>query len=569
MKKLLILSFCCILFTASFAENKQTVKSKPERVTVFRQGAQIYRSAKVNLKSGKNKVIFEGISPQINPQSLQVKCQGKFIMLDVKYNIKYPKPEPVKQVEIPAEIQKEMTDLEKQLVYLDFDLQTIKDRIQSLKKQKDILWKNNLMNNKGKSDSLPILKGAMDFFVEKADGIDLKIVEERKKEYELNLSKNKKTNRLNELRNYRQKNFPRKPTPPKIHQIIIDLSADYAVSGAVEISYLVNNAGWNPAYDIRAKDIKSKLNFTYKGLIYQNTGVEWKNVKLKVSTSNPNLNHNRPVMNPAYVSYYVPTPGRPSGYGYDWNNQRSVENLATVGTTNAKRPRKEKIQSNDMAEMPQVFQPATGIANVNQNATNVEFDVAKTHDIPSDGKAHTVLMKDYEIDAIYQYHAVPKLDKGAFLLAKVANWGILNLIAGNASLFLEDTYIGQSYINPATTADTLLLSLGRDEAITVKREKKECLTTSNFLKSKKTKHNTFEFTIRNNKNVAINIEVLDQIPLSKTEEIEVILVEAKEAEYNKDFGKITWDLTIEPGETKTFILTFEVKYPKNKQITGA
>ncbi|MBK8672310.1 MAG: hypothetical protein IPN93_04755, partial [Bacteroidetes bacterium] len=78
----------------------------------------------------------------------------------------------------------------------------------------------------------------------------------------------------------------------------------------------------------------------------------------------------------------------------------------------------------------------------------VEYDIETLQDIESDGKEHIIGVQEITLPAIYNYHSVPKLDCGAFLLARITDWGKYNLLAGEATIFFDDMYIGKSYLNP-------------------------------------------------------------------------------------------------------------------------
>src|SRR5207237_909520 len=118
-----------------------------------------------------------------------------------------------------------------------------------------------------------------------------------------------------------------------------------------------------------------------------------------------------------------------------------------------------------------------------ENQLSVDFDIQLPYSIPSDSKAHTVDVQSYNIPASYSYFAVPKLDKDAFLLARVTKWEELNLLPGNANIYFEGAYVGQSFIDPRNAKDTLDFSLGRDKKIVVMREKKKDLNSTKFIGS--------------------------------------------------------------------------------------
>ena len=136
------------------------------------------------------------------------------------------------------------------------------------------------------------------------------------------------------------------------------------------------------------------------------------------------------------------------------------------------------------------------------------------------------------------------------------------------NIFFEGMYIGRTYLNPEVTSDSLIISLGRDDRISVKRTMLKDYTSKKIVGSNKTELKGYEITLRNNKNQAVSLEVLDQIPLSKNKEIEVKVEEISGATYNADFGRLLWDVDLSPGESKKIRLVYSVKYPKDKQISG-
>jgi uncharacterized protein (TIGR02231 family) len=197
-----------------------------------------------------------------------------------------------------------------------------------------------------------------------------------------------------------------------------------------------------------------------------------------------------------------------------------------------------------------------------------EYNIEVLQDIPSDSKEHLVAMMEYKPDADFTYHTVPKLSDGAFLLAKVPDYGQYNLLPGQANLFFQGMYVGQSTINPVTTADTLLVSLGRDNKISVKRNQLKDFTKKQVIGGNIKETKGYEIFVRNNNVFPVDLEILDQIPISKNKEIEVQLEDNGGAEYIEDYGKLLWKLSLESGQTRNIRFVYSVKYPKDKKIRG-
>ncbi len=195
------------------------------------------------------------------------------------------------------------------------------------------------------------------------------------------------------------------------------------------------------------------------------------------------------------------------------------------------------------------------------------YDVKDEQTVLNNTKAQVIEYKTQDIPAVYEYHSVPKLDPSVFLLAKITDYGKYNLISGNANIFYKDTYIGQSYIDTKNIGDTLLLSLGRDEDISIKRLKPiDLKSEKKFFSDSRKERLGFEIVVKNNKNIPIEIEILDQIPVSRSKEIVVNLEEKGGADYNETYGKLSWKLTIPERKNKTVRFEYSVKSPKSKVV---
>src|SRR5690606_25436818 len=134
--------------------------------------------------------------------------------------------------------------------------------------------------------------------------------------------------------------------------------------------------------------------------------------------------------------------------------------------------------------------------------------------IPSDGKQHNVAVKTAQLNATYRYYTVPKLDRDAFLQARITGWEDLNLLPASTNIFYEGTYVGQGYIDVRNVKDTMNLSLGRDKKIVVRRERDKELRTVKTIGSNVKETYVYKISVRNTRNKAIDVVVMDQVPIS-------------------------------------------------------
>jgi uncharacterized protein (TIGR02231 family) len=552
MKKSFIVAF---MFMVSFANasTEKSVKSTVKKVTVFTQGAQVFRTSVVNLSPGITNLVFSGLSPNINVSTLQAGGKGSFIILDVKHQVKYPEPPDDSEEKLPVAILREIKLIEDSLQEQSFNWEDLSENKNALMLEKNMILKNKLAQGEGKSDSLAMLKQAMEFFRIKLADINSQLIKIKRQEQRILTDKTRMTDRLNKLKAYKSNEGPEKKYEP-IHQVVVTVSAEEPSEGLVEINYAVSNAGWIPTYDLRAGSSASPIQLTYKASVYQNTGEEWNNVKLKLSTSNPNRSSYKPSLPAWYINYYFP--------------RRELAG-STEAAPGAAVNRMMKAQMDANEERLDDLSAAQSSANYTQlieTMTNVEFNIDLAYSIPSDGIHHTVAVKDEKLPAKFYHFLVPKLEREAFLVAKVTGWETLNLLPGKATVFFEGTYVGQTMLNPAVLNDTLELALGRDNGITVSRTKLPEDDKSKLLGSEITKTITYELKVKNNKSGKVNLVIEDQIPLTQNKEIKIELHNKSSAEYNQTTGLLTWDTVMNTKENKSIKFSYSVTYDKDKKI---
>lgn len=210
---------------------------------------------------------------------------------------------------------------------------------------------------------------------------------------------------------------------------------------------------------------------------------------------------------------------------------------------------------------------ALGVVNIPTSdvytPTTYSYEIEMPYTIPDDGKTYMVDIKEQSIAADYIYKAVPKLDKEAYLTARITGWEDYNLLDGQANLYFEGTYIGQTLLSTSTAEDTLQISLGRDKSVVINRTKLKDLSKRTFLGDKRIATRAFEISVRNNKKQPINIAVEDQFPVSTQKEIEVDKQEYKDASLEEATGKLTWNLQIAPATERKVGLKYAIKYPKD------
>ena len=542
MKKILLLLgtiWTCNANAQQIVE--KNVSSKIKQVRVFLTQAEINNVAQVSIGAGTSTLVFEELPAKLQQQSLQVNAKGAITIMAVKHRINYLKSQA-------------KTDKIKKL---EQDLEGLQDALNSLQVQKKIYQEEEAMilaNKQVGGDQTGVsaqkLKEIADFYRQRLGEVNQKVLE---------LNKQIKQNQEKEQQTRRQINEENAQANKPSSEVLVTVKADAPVTANFEVSYIVPDAGWQPIYDIRSKDTKSSAQLIYRANVYQNTGLDWNNVQISLSSGNPSIGGNKPELAVWYVSQFV-------GASYGYSNMRSAD----ARKLEAVSQRAIKPTDIDRGGVELEDKPSETVADfttVQENTLATEFEIALPYTIPSDGKPQLVDVQKFDMTTIYSYGSAPKLDRDAFLTARLVDWEKYNLVSGKANVYFEGAFVGETYLNARNTKDTLVVSLGRDKKVIIEREQIKDLTTKKKLSSHIKEEFAFEIRIRNTKKEKIVIRLEDQIPISNNSKIEVELLEATGAKADPVSGKLTWKLEVNPSETKILKLRYSIRYPKDMQVT--
>lgn len=536
MKKIIIL-LVLLINLSMFAQT--AIDSEIKLVTVFKQQAEVTREVQVNLITGTQEIILTGISTRINPSSLQTQIRESGItLLSVKYERNYLLPK--KNNPEIEKLQEKLQSLEEELSWIVDQKTILHGTLQVLNKNQDLGGESGFTPNQ---------------VIELANAYKTKSLEIRKEVNTLLKQVKKITKEKKKIKNQLNEKNAKFNTPSG--NIVMKIDAKSPKRVALKCTYAVSNAGWTPLYDLRSSGITKNVKLNYKANVHQNTGQDWTNVVMVISTGNPSQNNNRPILSPLYAQVYE-------------NN--IAKNLPKRSyRSKAKKESIQPIQSNMMAEVVVEDEYRDGFnynAAVTTNQINIAFKISNKQEVKSDGKNNLVALASYELDTKYIYHAVPKISSGAYLLAKVSDWGKHNLESGEANIFFEGAYIGKIYINTQVTTKELLVSMGRDNGIIVERKPIKEYKSSKFIGTNKKETFGYDIIVKNKKTVPIEIEVLDQIPVSQNKQIKIELEGKGNAVYKSEIGKLLWRMNIKPQQTVKDRFVYSVKYPKKETITG-
>ncbi len=612
-----------LIFSNVFSQEilEKEVQTEVNGVTVFLDGAQIVRQKVVDLPKGKSVIKFINLSPFIDAKSVQVKAEGEVTVLSVNHQQNY-----LDKMEKSAEL----TALEKRLetiedkIKLEYTyLAIIKDELLFLQENRDIGGKNEQV-------SVTNLQQASDFYSNRLTSLKMKEIERNKTLKSLNEQKTDLHNQINTLTSKKEyptgeilvkvdaqqtKKYSLELTylvgnagwfpsydirakninepvqliykanvkqDTKVDWSNVKLkfsSADPNVSGvAPELqTYFLNYNSLPPTYKLSANSVRGKVMDNHgEALPGANVVVEGTTIGTvtdfdgNYSITIPNHSSQLTFSFIGFTSKTLPISNAVMNITLE-EDEMDLEEVVVVGygsTSNVSEALSGKVAGVHIDKSMKIrgtSSLAIPTAQV-ENQTTVDFEIHTPYTIKSDNKNYTVDMAFYNLPAFYQYYCVPKVDKDAFLIANIVDWEKYNLLEGEANVFFEETYVGKTLMDVRYASDTLEISLGRDKKVSVNREKIKDFTDKQFIGNKKEETRAWKTTVKNNKNQAIYMIILDQVPVSTIEEIEVNIQNISGAQQNSETGEVKWEFELKPNDKKEFELKYSVKYPKYRNL---
>lgn len=544
MNKKQAIALLLLIGTFAFAQKPIFTTAKVKAATVYFNAAELSQTANATLPAGASEIVIKNVAVDLNESSVQIGAPAGVMVLSVQFTNNY-----ISEYEIDTK-SPSLKIVRDSIVLVQKEIQKVNNIINSETKTIELLDKNQQISGVNSGLNVTELMKMVDYYKNKQVEIANNINNLSEKQQKLNETLQKLNNKLEVNANKEEKTSSGK--------LILQVMNQTAGVIPFDISYLTNNATWTPFYDLRAESVTSPINMMYKAQVVQNTGIDWKKVKLTLSSGVPNQNNQAPMLS----SWFLRNNIVQANYGY---SQKSKMNQLQGRVAGLAVDQEYKKSEDEVMAAPVLAESSVSdYTTVEENQLNVSFDIDIPYDILSNGKVHSVSLKEIKLPASYKYYAVPKAENEAFLLAEIADYSKYNLLRGEANIIFEGMYVGKTFIEPSQTSDTLNLSMGRDKKVSIKREKVADKSGTKFLSSKKEQTFTYDITIRNNKKEAVELLLKDQYPLSTNKEIEVELLQSDNAKINAETGILTWQLQLKPNETRKIRISYRVKYPKDQ-----
>ncbi len=261
-----------------------------QKVTVFKEGAQVEHSKELNLGTGKQLVIFQKMTDFLDPSSIQLKCSQGATILSVRTR---------KNFDDKTIAETELTEKNDRKKILEKQERTLRDEYKVLLLDEQLLLKNNSLSSQQQAMKIAELKEASTFFHAKYSEINT-----RKSQLDSEIEAV-----VRKINTIEQEINTRKGLPVVNYtEVEVELDVEKAGNIGFDFTYITHKASWKPYYDMRSNGVGAPVLLEAKGLVTQSTGIDWKNVKLILSTNDPYDNTQEPRLDPWYVNYYTPAP---------------------------------------------------------------------------------------------------------------------------------------------------------------------------------------------------------------------------------------------------------------------
>jgi uncharacterized protein (TIGR02231 family) len=528
-----------------FAQTERPVAQRLDAVKVYRDRAQLTHSGSADVAVGQTQLVFSGVSPSLDAASLQVSGQATtgtgLTILSVASRTSYLA---VSKRSDRIERLRDSLKLTNRAITAQADLAFV---VQSEEK---LLLDNIKVAGSNAGLSIATLDQLAERYRTRLGALRMQLRTTEQRREELNLELHRITNELASIEGQPSIGIP---------QVVVTVEAKAAGRATLKLVYLASGAGWSPEYDLRLDKIGEPLTLDIRAQVVNNTGVAWNSIPLTLTTASANVSAQAPMLTPNYLRELVVSyPSRQSAKD-SGSEPKALSNRDFTAAIQFRTP--GIMVTEDVGS-------AADLSTASQGALALDYDIAAKYDIPADGQPRQVAVARHSLPAEVIHFAVPKLDGDAFLLARVRGFDGLGLLAGPASVYLEGAFVARTQFDPDQTEDTLRVGLGRDARVQIKRQAIRELASRKVFGGAVRLQRGYSIELRNARADVVTLVLEDQVPVTQDERIKVKLLERDGAEFDPATGKLTWRLSLKPGERRTLRFSYEIEHPRALPVQG-
>jgi uncharacterized protein (TIGR02231 family) len=529
-----------------------SIETQITAVTVYTDRALVTRQGRINLSGTERELTIGSLPTTLDPESVRVGGKGNVavklqgISVDRQYTT-----EPVAD---------RIAQLTAQLEQLGTDKRRLQSQIDTIKLQANFIQGLREKTQESFSRSLARQQIGLEDTQSFLDFIGTKTTEyafagENLRQQQQQIDKQLQSLRL-------QLEEVETPYSKESFEITVAIEAAGGGDFQLELSYVVDRAHWTPLYDLRVQSTSKTIQLNYLAEIVQTTGEDWSNISLILSTAKPGLGTLPPKLEPWYIDSPAPMM---------MMRQRSMALKSAEMMEISPAPMSVGASLDRMQESnaPIEYTAENVLAEVSQQGSVVTFQLGGEENIPSDGNPHKATIFNDNFSCQFEYVAMPRLVSFAYLQAKAKNRPDgATLLPGKANIFRDEVFVGTSNLENTAPGQEFKLNLGIDEGIKIDRELSERQVDKTFLSGNRRTTYAYRIGVTNLLNVATHIQVNDQIPHSRTEQIKVKLIKITPQIQLGELGRLVWNLDLPADQKIQLDYQFSIEHPEAVRVDG-
>lgn len=512
-------------FHPSHAASPDTVRSLSTvtEATVFQEGASLQAEVQVKLRAGKS---------FLRVGRLPLNLKAETIRIFPGPGLKAGAPRKPAQSRIDTAASPQWQKLQQRLQQLQNQQSRLHSKKKGVEAQKSILEANRKL--KGSAVNAQELRAMLQLQGQEATRLS-------EEEAQLNQKLSHLQSEIKRLR--RKKSDLLRSITQRSGEILLPVQVQQNGSYKLKLHYAFPSASWRSTYAVRAMASRKELHLHHRAIVSQSSGTDWKNIRLSLALGSARDPQQKPELNPQYIDF---PPRQKQRYS---------------ARSNAKIQQVEAAHSpSNMQDSPPKALGSTQQQNLSYRSFTLDQPVTVRQGRPSEA----FHLKQLTRPSDYHYQAIPKLQPGAYLLARLSIPDSLSMPRGPMNLYQEDTYVGEYRWEASMAKDTQYLPLGRDAEVPVERKLVRRYTETKAFSSKQTTHYHYRLSATNRRQESIELQLRDQIPLSRHESISIRHELPADAQYDSETGEVNFHLAIPPGASLKRSIRFSITYPEDR-----
>ncbi len=539
-----------LLPTLAVSANLKRIQasSRITSVTVYSDRAMTSRSAALNLKPGSYLIAFEALPTLILDDSVRVEAKGTadatIAGLEIKRNFLERSGE--KRVK---ELDEEISGLERRSGSLDAKNAGISSQKAFLESIR-VAWGERI------SKELAVGRPTSAELTDASSFIGAGVTKAEEQSREIEFEKKSVKDKIDALRRQRDEAAGSGRKEVKSVEVAVNVAREGSLT--IELASITPRAGWEPAYDVRLAPDAKTAELTFRAMVRQQTGEDWNNVDLTLSTARPASGGAPPELYPWRVAFFRPQPPMPAprmmvGAAPAPARAKAAQMYGSAGADGSL-----------AEEAPAAFETS----RISDEQSSVAFQIPRPLDIPADGSQHGSVVAMEKLPVSIEFMAVPKLSPHVFLKSEIINRASYPLLPGKVNTFAGNTYTGSSQLKKVAMGEKFDLFFGTDDQVTVKREELKQHKEAGIFGKNRVSYR-YRIQLTNLRKEALTVTLRDQLPLAGDEEIKVSLDDPSiKPDQIKSDGTLAWKTPLQPGEKQELTFGIVVEYPKDREITG-